>query len=142
MPLNPQLLEYNFAPPMVRRDIGILDLIHKRVLGLAHPAYSVLMPFCPPSRYAYRGIFAARHNKQLISGTSQCIVSHALMFRFILGMVDLYNRLPQRLVDITDVNKFQTELTVIVRDRCSRNCPNWQYIFNTQRFFEHASQVS
>ena len=38
-------MEFNFAPPTLRRDIGLLGLLHKRVLGLAHPAYEQLFPF-------------------------------------------------------------------------------------------------
>ena len=38
-------LEYNFAPPILRRNIGILGMIHKRVLGIAHPAFSHLLPW-------------------------------------------------------------------------------------------------
>ena len=33
--------EYNFAPPNLRRDIGVLGLMHKRVLGIAHPIYAI-----------------------------------------------------------------------------------------------------
>ena len=32
-------LDCNFAPPSLRRDIGILGLLHKRVLGKAHPIF-------------------------------------------------------------------------------------------------------
>ena len=38
-------LEYNFAPPTPRRNIGVLGLIHKRVLGNAHPVFQQLLPF-------------------------------------------------------------------------------------------------
>ena len=31
-------LYYNFAPPTLRRDIGILGFLHKRVLGECHNA--------------------------------------------------------------------------------------------------------
>ena len=38
-------LEYNFAPLALRRDIGILGLLQKRVLGLIHPIFQRLLPF-------------------------------------------------------------------------------------------------
>ena len=38
-------MEYNFAPPSVRRDIGILGLLHKRILGKSHPVFQKLLPF-------------------------------------------------------------------------------------------------
>ena len=38
-------LEFNFAPPKLRRNIGILGLLHKRILGRAHPIFDHLFPF-------------------------------------------------------------------------------------------------
>ena len=38
-------LNFNFAPPSLRRDIGILGMFHKRVLGLAHPIIEKLFFF-------------------------------------------------------------------------------------------------
>ena len=37
--------EFHFAPPVFRRNIGILGLLHKRVLGLNHPIFQRLLPF-------------------------------------------------------------------------------------------------
>ena len=37
--------EFNFASPVLRRNIGILGLLHKRVLGLSHPIFQRLLPF-------------------------------------------------------------------------------------------------
>ena len=39
-------LDFNFAPPILRRNIGILGMLHKRVLGLCHPMFQTLLPFC------------------------------------------------------------------------------------------------
>jgi hypothetical protein len=38
-------LEFNFAPPSLRRDIGILGLLQKRVLNKCHPSFHRLLPF-------------------------------------------------------------------------------------------------
>ena len=38
-------LEFNFAPPSLRRNIGALGLLHKRVLGKAHPTFEKLIPW-------------------------------------------------------------------------------------------------
>ena len=35
-------LNFNFAPPSLRRNIGILGLLHKRVLGKCHPTFERL----------------------------------------------------------------------------------------------------
>ena len=38
-------LEFNFAPPCLRRNIAALGLLHKRVLGKSHPAFERLPPW-------------------------------------------------------------------------------------------------
>jgi hypothetical protein len=38
-------LEFNFTPPSFRRNIGILGLMHKRVLSKCDPTYQRLLPF-------------------------------------------------------------------------------------------------
>ena len=60
-------IEHNFAPPALRRDIGILGMIHKRVLGECHPAFCNLLPFSLHS--------APWHDKQINSRLTEC-VSH------------------------------------------------------------------
>ena len=42
-------LDYNFAPPGLRRDIGILGFLHKRVLGHSHCAIEKMFNFIGPS---------------------------------------------------------------------------------------------
>ena len=38
-------LEHAFAPPSLRRNIGVLGFLHKRVLGKCHPSTAKLLPF-------------------------------------------------------------------------------------------------
>ena len=98
-------LDHNFLPPRTRRDVAMLGLIHKRILGTAHPAFAFLLPWSTTSSVN------CRHNKQLYSGRDTCIGNHALFHRSILGRADMYNRLSQRLVDIDNITVFQSELT-------------------------------
>ena len=44
-------------------------------------------------------------------------------------MVDLYNNLPQFVVDANSVNTFQSFLTEIARKRCRVDTPFWQLSF-------------
>ena len=55
-------LKFNFAPPSLRRDIGILGMFHKRVLGLAHPIFNRLLPF---HQNEMHGASTGTHSKQL-----------------------------------------------------------------------------
>ena len=119
---------YNFAPPSLRRNIGILGLIHKRVLGLAHTEFEKFMPFVPASYYESR--VRPRHNKMLSTRRSDIIYRHAIFNRSIFGSVDIYNRLPQWLVDIDSVSGFQHELTAIAKTRCDNGIEDWQFSFS------------
>ena len=38
-------MNFNFALPDLRRNIGILRMIHNRVLGRCHPVFQKLLPF-------------------------------------------------------------------------------------------------
>jgi len=55
-------LEYNFALPSLRKNIGILGLLHKRVLGKCHPSVERLLPWWSDRFSVARGL---GHNKQL-----------------------------------------------------------------------------
>ena len=122
-------IQYNFVPPTLRRDIGMLGLIHKRVLGLAHPDHSFLLPWAPPSWYTSR--FRPRHNKQITNMRSAVIFNHGLFNRSIFGMVDVYNRLPQEFIDCQTIAEFQKELTTIAKRRCLNGVTHWKHSFSS-----------
>ena len=54
----------------------------------------------------------------------------ALFNRSIFAMVDIYNNLPQRIVDSHNVHEFQSHLTRIVKERCQRGDPAWMLSFS------------
>jgi len=130
------LLDYNFAPPVLRRDIRLLGLIHKRAVALAHPAFSLLLPLAPASWYTCR--FPPRHNKQLDNGRSKVVFRHAIFNRSLFGLVDIYNRLPQEIVDRASVKEFQHDLTCVAKQRCEDNIPDWRLSFNAHFHSDHA----
>ena len=55
-------LNYNFASPILRRNIGMLGFLHKRVLGLSHPNIQKLLPF---HEDVFGSLRAGEHDKQL-----------------------------------------------------------------------------
>ena len=120
-------LDYNFAPPCLRRDIGILDFLHKRVLGKCHPSVQEFFPPAAPSPYW--------HDKQLMVHLTDHIVRPQLYNRSIFGMVHVYNRLPQEVVDQDSVSKFQACLTDMAKRRChqglSQGLFSWKQMFRT-----------
>ena len=83
-------LDYNFVPPTLRRDIGILEFIHKFTFGLCYPGIEKLLPFLGHTRIW--------HGKQLESHTGRCMYRHGLFFKSLLGHICIYNRLHPYLI--------------------------------------------
>ena len=66
-------IAHNFAPPTLRRNIGILGLLHKRVLGKAHPVFKKLLPFLNKSL----------GNCAQMSITNSCTI---ILWRFVISL--------------------------------------------------------
>ena len=115
-------LIHNFAPLQLRRDIGILGLLHKRVLGECHPAILDFLPFALPT-------YAWRHPKQLDTQLDSCVSRQGLYWRSIFGLVHVYNRLPEHVVASPSVKVFQARLTEGAKKRCASGDPQWRKAF-------------
>jgi len=112
---------HNFAPPTLRRDIGMLGFLHKRVLGHCHPALTKFLPMA---------LGAGWHDKPLQSFDHLCPYRRELFHRSLFGMIHVYNRLPQYIVDLPTVQSFQKELTSIAKRRCENGHDDWPLSFN------------
>ena len=121
-------LKYNFGTPSLRRDIGILGLLHKRVLGKAHPVFQDLLPFHREDHGASTG----SHSKQLYGRQLEIKFQVQLHHRSIFSMVHIYNRLSQNTVNSNSVSAFQSQLTRIERERCMRGDPDWMKSFSVR----------
>lgn len=121
-------LLHNLAPLGMRRDIAMLGLLHKCVLGEAHPQLIALFrpaELCVDRRSSR--LNANLHTKQLMP---YCTGNHTeYMKRSLLGLVDVYNRLPQDVVDCVSVTSFQSHLTKIAKETCSTLRRDWQIIY-------------
>ena len=113
---------YNFGPPRLRRDIGILGFLHKRVLEQCHPGVIHLLPLTAP----------AWHNKQIESNLDKCILRHGMYWRSLWGYIHIYNRLPQAFIDLNTVSEFQSALTHLARCRCNRGDGLWRDSFHSE----------
>ena len=116
-------LDYNFAPLCLRRTIGILGFLHKRVLGLCHPAVIHLLPFS--------GMPSACHSKQIETHLEKVICRHSLYFKSMFGLIGVYNRLPAAVVEMNSVKAFQRTLTIAARRRCMDWDPDWMQAFSS-----------
>ena len=120
------MLEFRLAPLQTRRDIGMLGIIHRSVLGEGPEHFAKY--FVRNVNGAQRdGREAARnHDKQLIThrkGKFRDLLSHSL-----LGLVDIYNLLPRFIVSAATVSDFQKRLQLLVIDAAANNHMGWQEI--------------
>ena len=127
--LKSAMLDHNLAPLSTRRDIAMLGLFHKTVLGVAPQQFS---RFIRPAQRAHfprdlRG-GSCRHNKQLhdpITGSET-----GALRRSFLGLVYTYNCLPQSVVDSPSTSIFQRLLQRAVRKAASASpTNNWSRLF-------------
>ena len=122
-------LSHNFAPPKLRRNIGILGLLHKRVIGQSHPIFKKLFPF---SAEIGRPLLNGGHNKQLYGHLHEVHFQMALYCRSIFAMSYVYNMLPQYVVDASSVTEFQKYLSILARRKCALGDEIWKDNFSSR----------
>ena len=121
------LLEFKLAPLCARRDMAMLGLIHRVVLGEAPAQFEKFI------RRATHQVFPRdargselRHEKQLwdpIDGTET-----AMMRRSLFGRIYTYNLLPAIVVNANSVKRFQRQLQNGLRINC-RSGGAWSCLF-------------
>ena len=117
-------VKFNLAPPSLRRAIGLLGFLHKRVLGICHPAVVKAFPFVSDSSNRY-------HTKTLVSHFGEVRHFPALYDNSIWQYVLIYNRLPQVFVDAQSVSTFQSKLTQLVKMRAQCDDLHWRSAFQS-----------
>ena len=118
-------VEHNFAFPSLRRAIGMLVFLHRRVLGECYPALQTVFPSATGPGHAY-------HDKPLESFYDQVRGHIALYDNSIYVYVLMYNRLPQVLVDCDSVSVFQGKLIQLAKMRAQQDEGNsWRCAFQS-----------
>ena len=119
------LLHFNLAPLSVRRDIAMLGIIHRCVLGDGPPQFSKYFELDTgyDSGYSTR-LAEGKHSKHLkkLRTTS----SSEVMKRSILGLIAIYNMLPEEVVMCSETSDFQTALQDLVKIRAVAGCDDWK----------------
>ena len=104
-------------------------MLHKRVLGQAHPVSQRLFP-------VFRDVFGEQPSKHSRELYFHCMEVHKLQNLFqrsIFGMVSVYNSLPQATVDCSTVRDFQSVLTAEVKNLCQQGFAGWRIHFSSRR---------
>ena len=100
------LLHFNLAPLETRRDIAMLGLIHRSVLGGGPRHFANMFLPSPPSA-------SQKHDKQLLTHRSPRHLQ--ILSRSALGLVDVYNLLPAQVVCQKSVASMQHELQALFK---------------------------
>jgi len=123
-------LHFNLAPLCLRRDIAMLGFLHKANLPNAHDDMLALFP--PRPRMSIDP-----HDKQLwnIMGLSrECTFYPEMATRTIFHLVHVYNKLPQHIVDQTEICDFQSALTEVARRKLTLGHDNWSTFLSPRTF--------
>ena len=126
------LLRYNLAPLHSRRDMAMLGLIHRTVLGQGPEHFQrwFFLDTRPKHHYVTR-YQERKHNKQLydyLDGSQS-----ALLRRSAFGLTRAYNCLEQAVVDCTSVPAFQKALQNVLKLKARREERNWQNLYNCKK---------
>ena len=128
------LIDYGLAPLSVRRDIAILGIIHRSIIGQGPPMFahffrlSLFLASSRPFRFS-----APAHNRQL---RDSCNVSSPdYVLRSPLGGVRLYNILPQAIVHQTSVHDFQQCLQAFLCSRIRAGDAQWRTLLSWRQPF-------
>ena len=124
------LLHFRLAPLSTRRDIAMLGLIHRCVLGLgpAHFKNFIVFAELPPRQLRST---VQRHSLQLrsmVDGAQKEITRRSL-----LGMIDVYNILPCSIVEqASSVKVFQSLLQQLTVTVATAGIDGWQRILSSR----------
>ena len=125
----------HLAPLSTRRDIAILGLVHRNVLGKGPTHFCKFFRADEKTREEGRG----RHRMQLVEYSG----GHWSYFMYpnsrpadyvkhsMLGLTTVYNRLPRHVVEeSSNVASFQTALQHMVLETANAGTHNWQTLFS------------
>ena len=118
-------VNFNFAPPSIRRAIGLLGFLHKRTLGTCHPLVTATLPV------ANAEMVGDFHTKALDPCTRGVNYQQRLHSRSLYSYIYTYSRLPQAFVDIPSVSAFQSRLTHLAKHRATNDQTNWRGSWQT-----------
>ena len=124
------LNEFSLAPLTVRRDIAMLGIIHRTVLGRGPVQFQDFFKAEERARREGRG----RHALQLLplsDHVSDFVLPGSRPANYIrhsgFGLIHVYNMLPADIVEqAASVKHFQKALQELVRQRANEGCSDWE----------------
>ena len=113
-------MHFHLAPLRARREIALLGIIHRAALRQGPPHFH---------QFFIRARAIYGHTRTIYD---PCVGRSQLYFRrSIFGLVAFYNRLPEEVIQLTEINAFQRCLQNTLRMAVEVNVPNWHLIFRS-----------
>ena len=121
------LMNCNLAPLATRRDIAMLGLIHRTVLGLGPRQFQKWFQLDPiPPRFSRR--LGRNYSKRLVERSD--LVRLDIGCRSIFGLIRIYNLLPDFVVHMNSVHDFQSALTGLLKEYVGLNFRDWALLYS------------
>ena len=120
------LMHFKLAPLSTRRDIAMLGVIHRTLLGGGPPQLRQF--FRLDTSDVRRSARSKRHSRQIVSSFGDRPLD--MVKRSVLGLTQVYNLLPARIVACKSVSSFQGALQALLREQAVVERPNWPHLFS------------
>jgi hypothetical protein len=108
------LMTFNLAPLAARRDIAMMGLLHRTVIGKG-----------PPHFRKHFQVEAGRRLKD-----PRVDLKSPLVKKSVLGLAAVYNMLPDKCRKARNVTEFQSQLQGLLKQRMIDGCGDWQEAFS------------
>ena len=122
------LTKYFLAPLNARRDMAMLDVIHRAVLRKGPKQVIEFFKLYPNPSHPTGRSSLRRHDCQLMSFRKGKLLETTA--KSILGLVDIYKMLPQSMVDAETVHDFQRKLQGMLEAHATSNMRDWETLFS------------
>ena len=126
------LLKHNLVSLQTRRDVVMLGIVHRTVLKKGAPQFQQW--FRPETRpqHPYRTrLQSGLHTKQIYDYSDA--PQTEVLRRLCLGLVQVYNKLPQKAVDSTSVKALQAWLQTEAKKAAETGKEGWNNLWNRRQ---------
>ena len=127
------LEKYNLAPLSTRRDIALLGVVHRTVLGEGPPQFKRWFRLAEKKEHAYSTRLQeakTKHGRQLHDYLT--VDQTALLRRSPLGLPRVYNELSPEVVACSSVKAFQAALQKQVLKQAREGKESWENCFKVR----------
>ena len=128
------LTEFNLSPLSTRRDMALLGVIQRAIIGEVPVHFRTFFKRAACTGHRDR----TRHSMQLATHRRGKFLD--VLADSILGLVDVYNLLPERIVQENTVKGFQSALQEMVKAAMHANKPGWESLYSPRHAL-HSHQL-